>query len=365
MIHSVFFFLVDDSHSDTVSDSDSYIFDEFMQTNDSIDQNESVVESIEYDDDDDDMLDDDESSRPHTNGYPRLVLTAEENRLLIKEGITLPSHYPLTKNEERELKRIRRKIRNKISAQDSRKRKKEYVDGLEERVKKCTAENQNLMKRINLLQKQNHNLMHQMKKLQTMLARGSSKTAQPATCLMVLLLSLALVAVPNLKLGKNISEKDLANVMEETMMLQNRRNLLFDTKEQLSEAVVDEEINFDDILSFDDAKDHDYINEMSMDGNENIDSFIPPKKARSLIDFDVDDKIWRPPKDVGILKHDIESEKIIQSSGFNIVNKTATDPIDGKLDIQQEILNGLADLKSVGNELNDKFDTLDRVELNI
>lgn len=147
--------------------------------------------------------------------YPRLKLNSEEKRLLQKEGITLPSHYPLTKHEERELKRIRRKIRNKISAQDSRKRKKEYVDGLEDRVKQCTEENISLLKRIKVLQSQNQSLAGQLKRLQTLIQKGN-KSAQPATCLMVLLLSLALVALPNLRPHSNNNNNDLTQKQEQS-----------------------------------------------------------------------------------------------------------------------------------------------------
>ncbi|XP_076345089.1 uncharacterized protein LOC143244393 isoform X2 [Tachypleus tridentatus] len=138
-----------------------------------------------------------------------LELTAEEKRLLKKEGITIPTHLPLTKAEERDLKRIRRKIRNKQSAQDSRKRKKEYVDGLEKRVKVCTAQNVELQKKVSLLQKQNMSLLNQLKRLQLIVSSSSAKPAQTSTCVAVLLLSFALLLLPNFKPSSFGNEREL------------------------------------------------------------------------------------------------------------------------------------------------------------
>ncbi|KAM9394325.1 cAMP responsive element binding protein 3-like 3 like [Pholidichthys leucotaenia] len=129
--------------------------------------------------------------------FKEIVLTEEEKRLLAKEGVTIPTHMPLTKAEERTLKRVRRKIRNKQSAQESRKKKKVYVDGLENRVAICTAHNLELQKKVQLLQKQNISLIEQLKKLQAMVKMSTLKASTTSTCVMVFLLSFCLIIFPS------------------------------------------------------------------------------------------------------------------------------------------------------------------------
>ncbi|XP_078525389.1 cyclic AMP-responsive element-binding protein 3-like protein 3 isoform X1 [Lissotriton helveticus] len=127
-----------------------------------------------------------------------LVLTEDEKKLLSKEGVSLPTQLPLTKYEERILKKIRRKIRNKQSAQESRKKKKEYIDGLESRMSACSSQNHELHRKVLHLEKQNTSLMEQLRKLQALIGYSANKVAQTSTCIAVLLLSFGLIIFPTI-----------------------------------------------------------------------------------------------------------------------------------------------------------------------
>lgn len=115
-------------------------------------------------------------------------LTADERALLREEGVHIPADgTTLTKAEERLVKKVRRKIKNKMSAQDSRKKKKEYVDGLEARVEQCTKVNVGLRSKIGSLEGDNKTLLQQLKELQAQVQKmASGSNASASTCLMLL-----------------------------------------------------------------------------------------------------------------------------------------------------------------------------------
>ncbi|XP_030147459.4 cyclic AMP-responsive element-binding protein 3-like protein 4 isoform X2 [Taeniopygia guttata] len=131
---------------------------------------------------------------PSPEPRPTLQLTEEEKRLLAQEGVTLPGALPLTQAEERLLKKVRRKIRNKQSAQDSRRRKKEYLDELESRAAACSALNQELRKKVQELETSNGSLLRQ---LQALIKETSTRPAQTGTCVLILLLFLGLILLPS------------------------------------------------------------------------------------------------------------------------------------------------------------------------
>lgn len=182
----------------------------------------SEIYNIWNDTDDDHSTQDFIMTDKTSSNTPVITLSDEEKLLLKREGITIPSHLPLTKSEERAIKTVRRKIRNKISAKESRQRKCLYVDGLEKRVEACTKHNSELQKKVDNLEKQNMTLKAKFLKLQAFINNGN-KSTQPSTCLMVLMLSLALLVTPNLNMFNE--ENEIINE-KQAVMPGRSRNIL-------------------------------------------------------------------------------------------------------------------------------------------
>ncbi|XP_071792020.1 cyclic AMP-responsive element-binding protein 3-like protein 2 [Asterias amurensis] len=124
-----------------------------------------------------------------------LILTEEEKRTLTIEGYPIPTKLPLTKAEEKSLKKVRRKIKNKISAQESRRKKKEYVEALERKMESFTQENTDLKRKLQSMESTNKTLAAQLQKLQSIVNKVTkplkANSTQSGTCLMVLVLCFA------------------------------------------------------------------------------------------------------------------------------------------------------------------------------
>lgn len=158
---------------------------------------------------------------PHKlQGSGPLILTEEERRTLVAEGYPVPTKLPLTKAEEKALKKIRRKIKNKISAQESRRKKKEYMDTLEKKVETCSNENNELRRKVETLECTNKSLLQQLQALQAMVAGKIQKSCrmagtQTSSCLMVVVLCFALFLgsfyPSSFSLSSSVTETGLAS----------------------------------------------------------------------------------------------------------------------------------------------------------
>ncbi|KAK1802468.1 hypothetical protein P4O66_022125 [Electrophorus voltai] len=156
-----------------------------------------------------------------------LLLTEEEKRTLMAEGYPVPNKLPLTKTEEKALKRVRRKIKNKISAQESRRKKKEYVECLEKKVENYTSENNELWKKVETLESANRSLLQQLQKLQSLVSGKVPRnckmaSTQTGTCLMVVALCFVLVlgslapCLPELSLYSSSSPSSPSHTVKST-----------------------------------------------------------------------------------------------------------------------------------------------------
>uniref|UniRef100_A0A183TYJ3 BZIP domain-containing protein n=1 Tax=Toxocara canis TaxID=6265 RepID=A0A183TYJ3_TOXCA len=116
---------------------------------------------------------------PRGNGF--VQLSNEEKRTLLQEGYSVPTRLPLSKAEEEALKIVRRKIKNKLSAQESRRKRKEYMDALEQKVQGYYSENSALKAKVRQLEQTNRNLVLHLRKMQSTLS--GQQCGQTPPCL--------------------------------------------------------------------------------------------------------------------------------------------------------------------------------------
>ncbi|CAL8080219.1 unnamed protein product [Calicophoron daubneyi] len=106
----------------------------------------------------------------------RLVLSAEERKMLSSMGYKMPTRFPLTRTEEKALRTVRRKIRNKLSAQASRLRRQEYIADLEQRIEVSDKENYRLRCQVARLENDKRDLLSHVRRLRSYVAKFLNRT---------------------------------------------------------------------------------------------------------------------------------------------------------------------------------------------
>jgi len=112
-----------------------------------------------------------ESKRPALQGPRDMLKTQQELQTDIlrkwkqdpgSQSYEMSALDCLGLNEDKAIKKARRKIKNKISAQESRRKKKEYVEGLERRVSIFSSVNEDLKERLSELESINREMQEKI-----------------------------------------------------------------------------------------------------------------------------------------------------------------------------------------------------------
>lgn len=74
------------------------------------------------------------------------------------------------------------------------------------RVAACSTQNQELLKKIQELERHNISLVTQLHQLQMLITQTSNKAAQTSTCVLILLFSLALIILPSFSSFQGLPE---------------------------------------------------------------------------------------------------------------------------------------------------------------
>ncbi|XP_009978219.1 PREDICTED: cyclic AMP-responsive element-binding protein 3-like protein 3 [Tauraco erythrolophus] len=131
------------------------------------------------------------------SNFQELILKEKERQVPEKTGCSLPSRLQQTKTEDHLLKKVRRNIKTKRSAQRSRGRKRMYRKDLKKWVTLCTAQYHRLERKVQRLQKQNMSVLKQLRKLWALVRRSTAEAAAAKAYTMVMVLSLYLIVFPN------------------------------------------------------------------------------------------------------------------------------------------------------------------------